>query len=143
LIIGSTGVEYIIYSNLTHVSYVPVDGGESTVILSAQSAGLGYDEEKYRLWYHEDVSLTLYQTDLDGSDTQTVSVPSTFTSFAVDAPNEAIYYVNKEDMSIKSIDYNGVHFPEIAELQTDNDYKDVQIDTQNRYGIILIANIKS
>jgi hypothetical protein len=128
-------VEYIIYSNASHILYVPVEGGESTVILSAQGATLGYDEINYRLWYHESVSLSLYQTGLDGSDSKTVSVPSTFNSFAVDAVNKTIYYVNyvnSGDVSVQSIDYDGVALPEIADLQSHNDYEDIEIDAYNR-----------
>ena len=130
---GNNGPEYIIYSNATHISYVPVDGGDSTVILPAQSATLGYDEKTYRLWYHDTVSVNLHHTRLDASNLQTVSVPSTFGPFAVDSVNQTIYYVNDADMSVKSINYNGVHFLEIAELQSDDDFKDIQIDAENRY----------
>ena len=129
-------MEYIIYSNASHVLCVPVEGGESTVILSAQSATLGYDEINYRLWYHESVSLSLYQTDLDGSDPKTVPVPSTFNSFAVDAVNKTIHYVNyinSRDVSVQSIDYNGVALSEIAELQSHDDYEDIEIDPYSRY----------
>ena len=79
------------------------------------------------------MSVSLFHTSLDASDLQTVSVPSNFGSFTVDAANETIYFVNEDDMMVRSIDYNGVFFPEIAELQNDNDFKDIQIDTYNRY----------
>ena len=128
---GNNGREYIIYSNATHISYVPVDGGDSTVILKAQSATLGYDEKTYRLWYHDTVHLLHIR--LDASDLQTVSVPSTFGLFAVDSVNQTIYYVNDADTSVKSIDYNGTHLPQIAKLQGDNDFKGIQIDAENRY----------
>ena len=130
---GNNGPEYIIYSNTTHISYVPVDGGDSTVILPAQSATLGYDEKMYRLWYHDTVSVNLHHTNLDGSDLRSFSVKSTFGLFAVDSVNQTIYYVNDADMSVKSIDYNGVHFPDIAKLQGDSDFIDIQIDADNRY----------
>ena len=130
---GNNRPQYIIFSNATHVSYVPVDGGDSTVILPAQSATLGYDEKTYRLWYHDTVSVNLHHANLDASDLQTVSIPSSFGLFAVDSVNQTIYYVNDDGKSVKSIDYNGVHFPEIAKLQDDNDFRDIQIDADNRY----------
>ncbi|CAB3989722.1 Hypothetical predicted protein [Paramuricea clavata] len=127
---GNNKHEYIFYSNATHISYVPVDGGESTAVLSAQSANLGYDEQNYRLWYH--VGVTLHSAKLDASDLQTVLVPSNFEKFTVDGVNQSIYYMDKEGNTVKSIDYDGNHFPEIAALQSDEDFKDLQIDPYNR-----------
>ena len=127
------GQEYIFYSNATHISYVSVDGGESTAILSSQSATLGYDEQNYRLWYYDTVGVTLHNANLDGSDLRTVSVLSNFGPFTVDAVNQSIYYLNNDDNSVKSIDYNGNLFPEITALQSGSDFKDLQIDAYNRY----------
>ncbi len=129
---GNIGREYIFYSNATHISYVSVDGGESTAFLSAQSVTLGYDKLNYRLWYYNKATVTLRHANLDASDSQTVSVPSNFGPFTVDAINQNIYYLNNDDNSVKSIDYNGVHLSEIAALQGDNDFKDIQIDANNR-----------
>ncbi|CAB4044554.1 Hypothetical predicted protein, partial [Paramuricea clavata] len=124
-------LEYIFYSNATHISYVSVDGGESTAVLSAQSANLGYDEQNYRLWYYDTVAATLHKANLDASGLETVSVPSTFGQFAVDGVNQSIYYLNDNDDTVKSIDYIGNHFPEIGVLQGGNEFQDIQIDPHN------------
>ena len=129
---GNNKLEYIFYSNATHISYVSVDGGESTAVLSAQSANLGYDEQNYRIWYYDTVAATLHQANLDASGLETVSVPSTFGQFTVDGVNQSIYYLNDIDDTVKSIDYNGNHFPEIAALQGGNEFQDIQIDPYNR-----------
>jgi hypothetical protein len=65
-----------------------------------------------------------------------VSVPSTFDTFAVLPVTESIYYVNmvtNRDIDVQSIYYNGTALPEIADLQSDNDYKYIEIDAENRY----------
>ena len=129
---GENKHEYIFYSNATHISYVSVDGGESTAILSAQSANLGYDEQNYLLWYYDTVG-DLHNANLDASDFQTVSVPSVFGQFTVDGVNQSIYYLNNNNKTVKSIDYNGNHFPEIAALQNSDEFQDIQIDPYNRW----------
>ena len=125
-------LEYIFYSNPTHISYISVDGGESTAILSVQSATLGYDQLEYRLWYFETISVTLHNSNLDASDPKTVAVPSNFGPFTVDAVNRSIYYLNKDDYSVKSMDYDGKHHPKNTVLQTAEDFEDIQIDSSNR-----------
>ena len=130
--LGSNVLEYIFYSNATHISYISVDGGESTAILSAQSATLGYDQLEYRLWYFDTIAVTLHNSNLDASDPKTVTVPSNFGAFTVDAVNQSIYYLNKEDSSVKSIDYDGNDHPEITVLQTAEYFEDIQIDSSNR-----------
>jgi hypothetical protein len=40
--------------------------------------------------------------------------------------------VNSGDVSVQSIDYDGVALPEIADLQSHNDYEDIEIDAYNR-----------
>jgi hypothetical protein len=129
---GENKHEYIFFSNATHISYVSVVGGESTAVLLAESANLGYDEENYRLWYYNTVGATLHKANLDASGLETVSVPSTFGQFTVDGMNQSIYYLNDIDDTVKSIDYNGNHFPEIAALQGGDEFQDIQIDPYNR-----------
>ena len=129
---GNNKLEKIFYSNATHISYVSVDGGESTAVLSAQSANLGYDEQNNRIWYYDMVAATLHQANLDASGLETVSVPLNFGQFTVDGVNQSIYYLNDNDDTVKSIDYNGNHFPEIAALQGGNEFQDIQIDPYNR-----------
>ena len=79
------------------------------------------------------MGVTLHNANLDGSDLRTVSVLSNFGLFTVDAVNQSIYYLNNDEKSVKSIDYNGNLFPEIAALQSGSDFKDLQIDAYNRY----------
>ena len=129
---GNVQPEYIFYSNATHISYVTVDGGEAKAFIEVEGATLGYDQLTYRLWYHDKPSVTLYNINLDASDAQTVSVPSSFDAFTVDAENKIIYYLNKDDRSVKSIDYSGNSLPDIPQLQGNNEFTDLQIDASNR-----------
>ena len=127
--INGAEIEYIFYSNATHISYVPVDGGESKALVSSPSASLGYDEVNYRLWYKAGVKL--YNSKLDASDLKSITVPSNFGPFAVDAANQSIYYLTDGDFDLKSIDYNGNDLPDIG-LSPNNDFRDLQVDTYNR-----------
>ncbi|XP_028416438.1 pro-epidermal growth factor-like [Dendronephthya gigantea] len=123
-------IEYILYSNATHISYVSIDGGKSKALVKTPSATLGYDELNYRLWYYKDGE-KLYNSNLDGSDLKNVSVPSNFGPFAVDAVNQSIYYLTKTDFNLKLIDYDGNDLPDIG-VSPDNDFRDLQIDAYNR-----------
>ncbi|XP_028415958.1 protein crumbs-like [Dendronephthya gigantea] len=129
---GSNGteIEYIFYSNATHISYVSIDGGESKALVKTPSATLSYDELNYRLWYYKDGE-KLYNSNLDGSDLKNVSVPSNFGPFAVDAANQRVYYLTKTDFNLKLIDYDGNDLPDIG-VSPDDDFRDLQIDTHNR-----------
>ena len=122
-------IEYIYYSNATHISYVPVDGGESKTVMFSPTAIFGYDELNYRLWYK--ASVKLYNSNLGSSDLKNVTVPSNFGPFAVDAAKQNIYYLTDREFDLKSIDYNGKDLPDIA-LSLDNDFRDLQVDTYNR-----------
>ena len=137
IVSGNAQLEYIFYSNATHISYIPVNGEKSTAILEARSATLGYDQLAYRLWYKSDVSL--FNANLDASDVQTVTIPSTFGVFTVDAKEKVIYYLDKNDMSVKSINYDGNTLPEIVALQNEPDFRDLQIDDTNRLVITRIS----
>ena len=131
--IGNIGQEYIFCSNSTHISYVSVGGGQSETFAAAESATMGYDEVKYRLWYYDSVNLILRNAYLDASDSKTVSVPSsTFGLFTVDAINQTIYYLSSDDNSVESIDFNGNQLPEIVGLLNDGNTQDLQIDGYNR-----------
>ncbi|XP_028415948.1 pro-epidermal growth factor-like isoform X3 [Dendronephthya gigantea] len=122
------GIEYIFFSNATHISYMSVNGGDSVAFVPADSATLDYDELNYRIWYMEDVNL--YNAKLDGSDLRSLLSVRAFNKlFAVDAANQTIYYL-KEGLGFKSIDYNGSSLPDIG-VNGDN-YKDIKIDTYDR-----------
>ena len=133
---GNISPEYIFYSNGTHISYIHVDDSKSTAVLEAQSATLGYDQLTYRLWYKSDVNL--FSANLDGSDVQPVSAPTSFGAFTVDAGNETIYYLHKDDMTVKSIDYEGNSLPDIPGLQGEHEFQDLQIDATKRSVIAII-----
>ncbi|XP_028413538.1 pro-epidermal growth factor-like, partial [Dendronephthya gigantea] len=121
------GTEYIFYSNITHISYISTDGGDSVAFASSGSATLDYDELNYRIWYTEDVNL--YNAKLDGSDLRRLlKALASDKLFAVDAANQTVYYLNGE--KIKSIDYNGSSLPDIG--LEDAVYQDLKIDTYNR-----------
>ena len=130
-LIGNNGaeIEYIFHSNATHISYIPVFGGKSKAFVSSPSATLGYDEMKYRLWYKADVKL--YNSNLDASDLKTVSVPSVFGPFSVDAANQSIFYLTVDSSNLKWIDYNGNNLQDV-DVSTNNDFRDLQVDTCNR-----------
>ncbi|XP_028406425.1 pro-epidermal growth factor-like [Dendronephthya gigantea] len=129
---GNNGaeIEYIFYSNATHISYVSIDGGESKALVKTPSATLAYDELNYRLWYYKDGE-KLYNSNLDGSDLKNVSVPSNFGPFAVDPANQTVYYLTKTDFNLKLIDYDGNDLPDIG-VSPDDDFRDLQIDPYNR-----------
>lgn len=130
---GNIGQEYIFYSNATHISYISVNGGESTTFAVVESATMGYDELRYRFWYYDTVNINLHHANLDGSDSQTVAdVVSTFGRFTVDAMNQTIYYIKSDDRSIESIDFNGNTLPDVVGLQSSSDFQDLKIDRYNR-----------
>ena len=141
IVSGNAQLEYIFYSNATHISYIPVDGKISTAILEAQSATLGYDQLAYRLWYKSDVSL--FNANLDASDVQAVVIPSTFGAFTVDSKDKVIYFLDESKKTVKSINYDGDTLADIAALQNEPDFRDLQVDDTNRLVItrITIQNI--
>ena len=130
IVSGNSQPEYIFYSNATHISYISVNGGESTTVLEANGASLGYDQLTYRLWYKSDI--TLWNSNLDASDVQSVSIPSTFGAFTIDAENSSIYYLDENDRSVNSIDYKGNAGPKISSLGNVDEFHDLQIDSINR-----------
>ena len=97
--------------------------------MAANSATLGYDDLRYRLWYHDAVDDALRSTNLDLTNLQTVSVPSSFGLFTVDTINQTIYYLNTEKQ-VKSLDFNGNVSQDV--LPVSNDTQDLQIDANNR-----------
>ena len=130
---GNTGQEYIFYSNATHISYISVNGGESTTFAVVKSATMGYDELRYRLWYYDTVNINLRHANLDGSDSQTVAdVLSTFGRFTVDPMSQTIYYIKSDDRSVELIDFNGNTLPDVVGLQSSSDFQDLKIDPYNR-----------
>ena len=130
---GNTGQEYIFYSNATHISYISVNGGESTTFAAVESATMGYDELRYRLWYYDTVNIDLRHANLDGSDSQTVAdVLSTFGRFTVDPMSQTIYYIKSDDRSVESIDFNGNTLTDVVGLPSSSDFQDLKIDPYNR-----------
>ena len=97
--------------------------------MAANRATLGYDDLRYRLWYYDAVDVALHSINLDLSDLQTVSVPSSFGLFTVDTINQNIYYLNSEKQ-VKSLDFDGNESPDA--LPVSDDIQDLQIDAQNR-----------
>ena len=127
---NATLVEYIIHSNATHISYVSADGGESTVIVAAVNAKLGFDGIKYRLWYIDQSDTKIYNSKLDGSDLKSFSA-SNMGFFAVNGINETVHYIHSVDNKINSVTYDGTALPEILDLQA-TDFEDIQVDPYNR-----------
>ena len=125
-----TLVEYIIHSNTTHISYVSVDGGESTVIVPAVNAKLGFDGIKYRLWYIDQSDTKIYNSKLDGSDLKSFSAAN-MGFFAVNGINETVYYVHSVNSKINSVTYDGNALPDISDLQA-TDFEDIQVDPYNQ-----------
>ena len=126
----ATLVEYIIHSNATHISYVSVDGRESTAIVAAVNSKLGFDGVKYRLWYIDQSDTKIYNSKLDGSDLKSFSA-SNMGFFAVNGINETVYYVHSVNSKINSVTYAGTALPEISDLQA-TDFEDIQVDPYNQ-----------
>ena len=127
---NATLVEYIIHSNATHISYDSVDGGESTVIVAAVNAKLGFDGIKYRLWYIDQSDTKIYNSKLDGSDLKSFSA-SNMGFFAVNGINETVYYIHSVDKKVNSVTYDGTVLPEISDLQA-TDFEDIKVDSYNQ-----------
>ena len=123
-------VEYILHSNATHISYVSVDGGESTTIVAAVNSKLGFDGIKYRLWYIDQSDTKIYNSKLDGSDLKSFSA-SNMGFFAVNGINETVYYIHSVDSKINSLTYDGTALPEISVLQA-TDFEDIQVDAYHQ-----------
>ena len=88
---------------------------------------MGYDELRYRLWYHAGVAL--HSVNLDLNDSQSFSVPSSFGLFTVDGIDQTIYYLNG-DKTVRSFNFDGNAFPDA--LPVSEDIQDLQIDVHNR-----------
>ena len=124
--------EYIFFSNATHVSYVSVDGGESKAVFPAESATLGFDGTNRKLWYFNTENLTLYNSNLDGSNKQAVFKSSDIGYFTVNGVNETVYYLHKnDDNRVRSLTFTGSELPIINVLQ-DTDFRDIQVDPSNQ-----------
>ena len=124
--------EYIFFSNATHVSYVSDDGGESTAVFPAESATLGFDGTNRKLWYFNTENLTLYNSNLDGSNKQAVFKSSDIGYFTVNGVNETVYYLHKnDDNRVRSLTFTGSELPIINVLQ-DTDFRDIQVDPSNQ-----------
>ena len=123
-------VEYIIHSNATHISCVPIDGGKSTAIVAAVNSKLGFDAIKYRLWYIDQSDTKIYNSKLDGSDLKSFSA-SNMDFFAVNGISETVYYIHNVNNKIYSVAYDGKALPEISDLQA-KDFEDIQVDPYNQ-----------
>ena len=130
----SNAGQYIYYSNLTHISYVSVDGLYSDTILEAGEAYLGFDETSNLLWFYDQFTLSLYTCNPDGSNKTLVLFGENMGPFVVNTLDQSVYYIDTVDKNrVKAVYFNGTNLQDDSKLLS-TEFEDLAIglDPMNR-----------